>query len=155
MKEYKLIPLNDVNVSTTNVCSNDDQSSSLKNMDEPLKVGGDGFKDHIIDLLTNKEMDNHFKIILLNYISQKMDNKMKFDEKIVEKKSREDEKMVMDTNLFDVIKNDILPADIPNAYRMFTYFIDKNDIRWDDNGIIKINGNKIGMDIYKLFKYLT
>ena len=61
----------------------------------------------------------------------------------------------MNSNLFEIIKHYIQPLDIPKAYRMFNYFVEKNDVRWDDNGVIYVNDNKINMDIYKLFKYLT
>ena len=148
MREYKLVPINDMNVSTTEVCAT--ESIQTPSPNHSPKVGG--VQDHLISqILNNKELDNHFKLILLKHISQKIDNKM--NENV--EKNRDDDKTLTNSNLFDIIKNYIPPLDIPNAYRMFTYFVDKNDVQWDDNGIIRINGNKIDLDIYKLFKYLT
>ena len=150
MKEFKLIPLNETNISATETHS---KVSPLKNMVETQKVDGDDFKDLITNLLMNEKTDNHFKLILLNYFSQKMDNKT--NEKFSEKISKEENKSVINSNIFDVIKSSIFAADIPDAYRIFTYFINKNDIGWDDTGSIEISDTKIDLDIYKLIKYLT
>ena len=80
-----------------------------------------------------------------------MDNKInKFSET-----SKEDNKSVINSNIFDVVKNSIFAADISNAYRQFTYFAEKKDIQWNEHGVIEISGNKINLDIYKLLKYLT
>ena len=150
MREYKLVPINDMNVSTTEVCATESIQTPSNNVNHSPKVGG--VQDHLISqILNNKELDNHFKLILLKHISQKIDNKM--NENV--EKNKDDDKTLTNSNLFDIIKNYIPPLDIPNAYRMFTYFVDKNDVQWDDNGNIRINGNKIDLDIYKLFKYLT
>ena len=83
MKEYKLIPLNEVdtyvNVSplknTVESQNVDSKPSPLKNVDKSQNPGGDKFKDRIVNLLMDKDADDHFKIILLNYMSQKMVNK--------------------------------------------------------------------------------
>ena len=150
MKEFKLIPLNETNISATESHS---KVSPLKNMVETQKVDGDDFKDLITNLLMNEKTDNHFKLILLNYFSQKMDNKT--NENFSEKISKEENKSVINSNIFDVIKSSIFAADIPDAYRIFTYFINKNDIGWDDTGSIEISDTKIDLDIYKLIKYLT
>ena len=82
---------------------------------------------------------------------KKKDNKTRTNSE----KPNEDDKSSMNMNLFEVIKNYIAPIDIPNTYRMFSYFVDKKDIQWNDKGIIKINNNKINLDIFKLFKYLS
>jgi len=150
MKEFKLIPLNETSISATETHS---KVSPLKNMVETQKVDGDDFKDLITNLLMNEKTDNHFKLILLNYFSQKMDNKT--NENFSEKISKEENKSVINSNIFDVIKSSIFAADIPDAYRIFTYFINKNDIGWDDTGSIEISDTKIDLDIYKLIKYLT
>ena len=150
MKEFKLIPLNEANISATESHS---KVSPLKNMVETQKVDGDDFKDLITNLLMNEKTDNHFKLILLNYFSQKMDNKT--NENFSEKISKEENKSVINSNIFDVIKSSIFAADIPDAYRIFTYFINKNDIGWDETGSIEISDAKIDLDIYKLIKYLT
>ena len=150
MKEFKLIPLNEANISATESHS---KVSPLKNMVETQNVDGDDFKDLITNLLMNEKTDNHFKLILLNYFSQKMDNKT--NENFSEKISKEENKSVINSNIFDVIKSSIFAADIPDAYRIFTYFINKNDIGWDETGSIEISDTKIDLDIYKLIKYLT
>jgi len=150
MKEFKLIPLNETNISATEPHS---KVSQLKNMVETQKVDGNNFNDLITNLLMNEKTDEHFKIILLNYLSQKIDNKT--NENFSEKISKEENKSVINSNIFDIIKSSIFAADIPNTYRIFTYFTNKNDIEWDENGNITISGSKIGMDIYKLIKYLS
>ena len=66
-------------------------------------------------------------------------------------KSGGDEKF----NFFDILKNNIISAYIPDAYRMFLFFANKSDMEWDEKGNIKINGDKIQLDMFKLFKYLT
>ena len=79
MKEYKLIPLNEVdtyvNVSplknTVESQNVDSKPSPLKNVDKSQNPGGDEFKDCIVNLFMDKDADDHFKIILLNYMSQK------------------------------------------------------------------------------------
>ena len=38
---------------------------------------------------------------------------------------------------------------------MFLFFANKSDMEWDEKGNIKINGDKIQLDMFKLFKYLT
>ena len=150
MKEFKLIPLNETNISATESHSKVPQ---LKNVVETQKADGDNFKDLITNLLMNEKTDEHFKLLLLNYLSQKIDNKT--NENFSEKISKDENKSVINSNIFDIIKSSIFAADIPNTYRIFTYFTNKNDIEWDENGDITISGSKIGMDIYKLIKYLT
>ena len=150
MKEFKLIPLNETNISAAEPHS---KVSQLKNMVETQNVDGNNFKDLITNLLMNEKIDEHFKLTLLNYLSQKMDNKT--NENFSEKISREENKAVINSNIFDIIKSSIFAADIPDTYRIFTYFTNKNDIEWGENGNITISGSKIGMDIYKLIKYLT
>ena len=161
MKEYKLIPLNEVdtyvNVSplknTVESQNVDSKPSPVKNVEKSQNLGRDEFKDCIVNLVMDKDADDHFKIILLNYMSQKMDNKT--NENISEKISKEENKSHVNANVFDIIKHDILPSQVSNAYRIFTHFIDKNDVEWDDKGNINIDGIRIGLDIYKLLKYLT
>ena len=80
-----------------------------------------------------------------------MDNKINNSSEI----SKEENKSAINTNIFDVVKSSIFAADIPNAYRLFTYFVEKKDIQWNEHGVIEISGNKINLDIYKLLKYLT
>ena len=151
MKEFKLIPLNETNISVAEPHS---KVTQLKNMVEIQKVDGDNFNDLITKLLMNEKTDDHFKLILLNYISQKIDNKT--DENFSEKISNEENKSVINSNIFDVIKSSIIfAANIPDAYKIFSYFTNKNDIEWNDSGRIEISGSKIDMDIYKLIKYLT
>ena len=150
MKEYKLIPLNETYISPTESHSKMPQH---KNMVETQNVDSNNFKDIITNLLMNEKTDEHFKLILLNYLSQKIDNKT--NENFSEKISREENKSVINSNIFDIIKSSIFAADIPDTYRIFTYFTNKNDIEWGENGNITISGSKIGMDIYKLIKYLT
>ena len=70
--------------------------------------------------------------------------------------SKEEKKSVINSNIFDVIKSSIIfSGDIPNAYRLFTYFAKKNHVQWNEHGVIEFSGNKINLDIYKLLKYLT
>ena len=147
MKEFKLVPINTMNVTTPDVCGTESKSEC---MEDPTKISGGG-GDIMKQILDNKELDNHFKLILLSHFAQKMDNKT--TENL--DKANDEDKSSTNTNLFEVIKNYVLPIDIPNAYRMFTYFVDKKDIQWNEKGVIKINNNKINLDIYKLFKYLT
>ena len=136
-----------MNVTTSDVCATESKSDLRE---EPPKIRG-GQVDIMKQILNNKELDNHFKLILLSHFAQKMDNKTSGN---LDKPNEED-KSSANMNLFEVIKNYIAPIDIPNAYRMFTYFVDKKDIQWNDKGIIKINNNKINLDIFKLFKYLS
>ena len=151
MKEFKLIPLNETNISVSEPHS---KVTQHKNMVEIQKVDGNNFNDLITKLLMNEKTDDHFKLILLNYISQKIDNKT--NENVSEKLSNEENKSVINSNIFDVIKSSIIfAADIPDAYKIFSYFTNKNDIEWNDSGRIEISGSKIDMDIYKLIKYLT
>ena len=134
-----------MNVATPDVCGKESKSDR---MEEP-SFGGGG--DTMKQILENKELDNHFKLILLRHFAQKIDNKTRTNLE----KPNEDDKSSTNMNLFEVIKNYIAPTDIPNTYRMFLYFVDKKDIQWNDKGIIKINNNKINLDIFKLFKYLS
>ena len=134
-----------MNVATPDVCGKESKSDR---MEEPSFGGGGDIMKQILD---NKELDNHFKLILLRHFAQKKDNKTRTNSE----KPNEDDKSSMNMNLFEVIKNYIAPIDIPNTYRMFSYFVDKKDIQWNDKGIIKINNNKINLDIFKLFKYLS
>ena len=146
MKEYKLVPLNEMNVTTSDVSP----SQTSDGVKESPKVGGQ--QDNILNqILNNNQLDTHFKLLLLNHLTQKMDNKILPNPQ----NTKEEDKLVVNSNLFEIIKHYIQPLDIPNAYRMFTYFVEKNDVRWDDNGVIYVNNNKINLDIYKLFKYLT
>ena len=149
MKEFKLIPINAMNVTTSDVCATESKSD-LHHDEESVKISG-GQVDIMNQILNNKELDNHFKLILLSHFAQKMDNKTSGNLD----KSNEEDKSSANMNLFEVIKNYIAPIDIPNTYRMFSYFVDKKDIQWNDKGIIKINNNKINLDIFKLFKYLS
>ena len=136
-----------MNAATPDVCGTESKSDR---MEEPTKISGGG-GDIMKQILDNKELDNHFKLILLKHFAQKIDNKTSSNSE----KTNEDDKSSTNMNLFEVIKNYIAPIDIPNTYRMFSYFVDKKDIQWNDKGIIKINNNKINLDIFKLFKYLT
>ena len=138
-----------MNVTTLDVCTTESKSD-LHHDEESTKIGG-GQVGIMEQILNNKELDNHFKLILLKHFAQKIDNKTSSN---LEKTDEED-KSSTNMNLFEVIKNYIAPIDIPNTYRMFSYFVDKKDIQWNDKGIIKINNNKINLDIFKLFKYLT
>ena len=136
-----------MNVTTPDVCGTESKS---ERMEDHTKISGGG-EDIMKQILDNKELDNHFKLILLSHFAQKMDNKTSGN---LDKPNEED-KSSANMNLFEVIKNYIAPIDIPNTYRMFSYFVDKKDIQWNDKGIIKINNNKINLDIFKLFKYLS
>lgn len=147
MKEFKLVPINTTNVTTPDVCGTESKSDR---MEDHTKISGGG-EDIMKQILDNKELDNHFKLVLLRHFAQKMDNKTSTNSE----KPNEEDKSSTNTNLFEVIKNYIAPIDIPNTYRMFSYFVDKKDIQWNDKGIIKINNNKINLDIFKLFKYLS
>ena len=124
MKEFKLIPLNETNISVSEPHS---KVTQHKNMVEIQKVDGNNFNDLITKLLMNEKTDDHFKLILLNYISQKIDNKT--NENFSEKISNEENKSVINSNIFDVIKSSIFAADIPDAYRIFTYIADKNEVQ--------------------------
>ena len=147
MKEFKLVPINTTNVTTPDVCGTESKSDR---MEDHTKISGGG-EVIMKQILDNKELDNHFKLVLLRHFAQKMDNKTSGN---LDKPNEED-KSSANMNLFEVIKNYIAPIDIPNTYRMFSYFVDKKDIQWNDKGIIKINNNKINLDIFKLFKYLS
>ena len=68
MKEFKLIPLNETNISAAEPHS---KVSQLKNMVEIQKVDGDNFNDLITKLLMNEKTDDHFKLILLNLYPKK------------------------------------------------------------------------------------
>ena len=135
-----------MNVTTPDVCGTESKS---ERMEDPTKISGGG-EDIMKQILDNKELDNHFKLVLLRHFAQKMDNKTSGN---LDKPN--EDKSSANMNLFEVIKNYIAPIDIPNTYRMFSYFVDKKDIQWNDKGIIKINNNKINLDIFKLFKYLS
>merc|ERR1712082_218993 len=102
------------------------------------------------NLMTDEKANKDFKLKLFNYISQKMD-KINNSSEI----SKEENKSVINSNIFDVVKSSIFAADIPNAYRLFTYFVEKKNVQWNEHGVIEISGNKINLDIYKLLKYLT
>ena len=98
MREYKLVPINDMNVSTTGACTTEPIQTPSNNVNYPSKVGG--VQDHLLkQILNNKELDNHFKLILLKHISQKIDNKMieNFE------KNKDDDKTLTNANLFDII----------------------------------------------------
>ena len=136
-----------MNVTTPDVCGTESKSEC---MEDPTKISGGG-GDIMKQILDNKELDNHFKLILLRHFTQKMDNKTSTNSE----KPNEGDKSSTNMNLFEFIKNYIAPIDIPNTYRMFSYFVDKKDIQWNDKGVIKINNNKINLDIFKLFKYLS
>ena len=63
MKEYKLVPLNEMNVTTSDVCTT--QTSTSR---ESPKVGGQ--QDNILNqILNNNQLDNHFKLLLLNHLA--------------------------------------------------------------------------------------
>ena len=64
MKEFKLIPLNETNISAAEPHS---KVTQLKNMVEIQKADGDNFNDLITKLLMNEKTDDHFKLIFLNY----------------------------------------------------------------------------------------
>ena len=57
MKEFKLIPINDANISAAESHS---KVSPLENMVETQKVDGNNFKDLITNLLMNEKTDDHF-----------------------------------------------------------------------------------------------
>ena len=149
MKEFKLIPLNEVAISVDETHS---KPQHVKSMGDVLKVGNKDFNVVMKNLLTDEKTDEHFKLKLMNYISQKMDNKINNN---FPETSKEENKSIINANIFDVVKSSIFAADIPNAHKLFTYFVEKNDIQWNDHGIIEISGSKIDLDIYKLLKYLT
>ena len=148
MKEFKLIPLSEVGISVDETHS---KPTHVKSMGDVVEVGNENFNVVMKKLLTDKKTDEHFKLKLLNYISQKMDNKINDSSEI----SKEENKSTINSNIFDVVKSSIFAADIPNAYRLFTYFVEKKNIQWNEHGVIEISGNKIDLDIYKLLKYLT
>ena len=130
MKEFKLIPLNEVELCVSEKHS---KPSHTKNENNVLNVGNDDFNDVIKNLMSDEKTDEHFKIKLLNYISQKMDNKInKFSET-----SKEDNKSVINSNIFDVVKSSIFAADIPNAYRLFTYFAEKKTFNGTSMELLK------------------
>ena len=148
MKEFKLVPLNEVEL-----CVGEKQSKPIppKNEGDVVKVGNDEFNVIMKNLMTDEKANEDFKLKLMNYISQKMDNKINNSSEI----SKEENKSSINSNIFDVVKSSIFAADIPNAYRLFTYFVEKKNIQWNEHGVIEISGNKINLDIYKLLKYLT
>ena len=149
MKEFKLIPLSEVDISVDETHS---KPTHVKSMGDVLEVGNKDFNGVMKKLLTDKKTDEHFKLKLLNYISQKMDNKINNN---FPETSKDENKSIINSNIFDVVKSSIFAADIPNAFRLFTYFAEKNDVQWNEHGIIEISGSKIDLDIYKLLKYLT
>ena len=149
MKEFKLIPLNEVAISVDETHS---KPQHVKSTGDVLKVGNEDFNVVVKNLLMDEKTDEHFKLKLMNYISQKMDSKINNN---FPETSKEENKSIINTNIFDVVKSSIFAADIPNAHRLFTYFVEKNDVQWNEHGIIEISGSKIDLDIYKLLKYLT
>ena len=149
MKEFKLIPLSEVGISVDETHS---KPTHVKSMGDVVEVGNEDFNVVMKNLLTDKKTDEHFKLKLMNYISQKMDNKTNND---FPETSKDENKSRINMNIFDVIRSSIFAADIPNASRLFTYFVEKNDIQWNEHGVIEISGSKIDLDIYKLLKYLT
>ena len=98
MKEYKLIPLNNLNVATTDSCAK--ESNPKPSQDGDVKVGGNQTSTIVNQILDNKEMDNHFKLILLNHFAQKIDNKM--NENL--RKFKDEDSSSANMNLFDIIK---------------------------------------------------
>ena len=149
MKEFKLIPLNEVAISVDETHS---KPQHVKSTGDVLKVGNEDFNVVVKNLLMDEKTDEHFKLKLMNYISQKMDSKINNN---FPETSKEENKSIINANIFDVVKSSIFAADIPNAHKLFTYFAEKNDIQWNDHGSIEISGSKIDLDIYKLLKYLT
>ena len=149
MKEFKLIPLNEVGISVDETHS---KPLHVKSAGDVVKVGNEDFNVVMKNLLMDEKTDEHFKLKLMNYISQKMDNKINNN---FPETSKEENKTVVNANIFDVVKSSILAADITNAYRLFTFFVEKNYVQWNEHGIIEISGSKIDLDIYKLLKYLT
>ena len=73
MKEFKLIPLSEVDISEDKIHS---KPTHAKSMGDVLEVGNEDFNVVMKNLLTDKKTDEHFKLKLMNYISQKMDNKI-------------------------------------------------------------------------------
>ena len=148
MKEFKLIPISEVEL-----CVGEKHTRPIPHKIEAdvVKVGNDDFNVIMKNLMSDEKTNEDFKLKLMNYISQKMDNKINDSSEI----SKEENKSTINSNIFDVVKSSIFAADIPNAYRLFTYFVEKKNIQWNEHGVIEISGNKIDLDIYKLLKYLT
>ena len=129
MKEFKLIPLNEVEM-----CVGETPPSPVKNTGNVVKVGNEDLNVVMKKLLTDEKTDEHFKTKLLNYISQKMDNKTNNNFSEI---SKEEKKSVINSNIFDVVKSSIFAADIPNAYRLFTYFVKKIMFNGMSMGLLK------------------
>ena len=119
MKEFKLIPLSEVGISVDETHS---KPTHVKSMGDVVEVGNENFNVVMKKLLTDKKTDEHFKLKLLNYISQKTDNKINND---FPETSKDENKSIINANIFDVVKSSIFAADIPNAFRLFTYFAEK------------------------------
>ena len=68
-----MIPLNEVELCVSEKHS---KPSHTKNENNVLNVGNNDFNDVIKNLMSDEKTDEHFKIKLLNYISQKLDNKI-------------------------------------------------------------------------------
>ena len=67
MKEFKLVPINTTNVTTPDVCGTESKSDR---MEDHTKISGGG-EDIMKQILDNKELDNHFKLVLLRHFAQK------------------------------------------------------------------------------------
>ena len=140
MKEFKLIPISEVSL-----CVGEKHTKPIPHKIEAdvVKVGNDDFNVIMKNLMSDEKTNEDFKLKLMNYISQKMDNKINDSSEI----SKEENKSTINSNIFDVVKSSIFAADIPNACRLFTYFVEKKNIQWNKHGVIEISGNKIDLDI--------
>ena len=68
MKEFKLIPLNEVDISVDETHS---KPLHVKSAGDVVKVGNEDFNDVMKNILMDEKTDENFKLKLMNYISQK------------------------------------------------------------------------------------
>ena len=152
MREYKLIPIHDVCSVTANVCNdgndidatfkkdkgNDLESNGLDLKDINSKhrvstqIGGGGNVNNYLDkLLKDKTINDDFKLKLLNIYGQLTDNKQKNNVDSNEIKP----------DLFDIIIRSSLSVqnNIPDAIKIYHYFLNKHDISWDAMGNLSFN----------------
>ena len=125
--EYKLIPVNDLSVATTQVCQG--QNNKETHQQDLIKDGGnvnnanrktieiksDGqndVKQYITNLLEDKTLSNSFKIKILNILSRKNNDTIPPDMGALES-----------PDFFDMIKNYVVTnkSHVADANRIYNY----------------------------------
>ena len=158
--EYKLIPVNDLSVATTQVCQG--QNIKETHQQDLIKDGGnvvnanrktieiksdaqDDVKHYITNLLEDKTLSNSFKIKILNILSRKNNDTIPPDMGALES-----------PDFFDMIKNYVVTnkSHVADANRIYNYLKGKKYFKWNANGDIKLHGEDIKLGMPMLFKIL-